>query len=138
MLFNPKYGRLGLFVMPFFLVFELFGPIIILLSYFYIGFLFFIPGYADLTFVTLFFAVSILYGMVVSLVSVLAEEIAYNTYSSAKDILVLTAYSFIENLGYRQIHALWQVWGIVDFIRGNTSWGKMKREGFEVHQESGA
>lgn len=133
MLFNPTYGRIGLFVMPFFLVFELFGPIIIILSYFYLGVLFFIPGYTDISFIVLFFAVSVIYGMVVSLISVLAEEIAYKTYSSTKDILVLTAYSFIENMGYRQLHSFWQVSGIIDFIRGNKSWGKMKREGFKGH-----
>lgn len=136
MLFNPTYGRIGLLVLPFFLIFELIGPIIILLSYLYIGILFAIPGYASLTFVSLFFAVSILYGMVVSLISVLAEEIAYKTYSSTKDILVLTAYSFIENMGYRQLHSYWQVLGIIDFVRRNTSWGKMKREGFKADSSS--
>lgn len=135
MLFNPAYGRIGLLVMPFFLIFELIGPVIIIFSYLYLGILFLIPGYTDLGFVTLFFAVSILYGMVVSLVSVLAEEIAYKTYSSTKDILVLSAYSFIENLGYRQLHSFWQVWGIIDFIKGNRSWGKMKREGFEANSD---
>lgn len=136
MLFNPTYGRIGMLVMPFFLFFELIGPIIILLSYLYIGILFIIPGYANLTFVALFFAVSILYGMVVSLVSVLAEEIAYKTYSSTKDIIVLTVYSFIENLGYRQLHSYWQVLGIIDFVRGNRNWGKMKREGFKANSSS--
>lgn len=133
MLFNPAYGRIGLLVMPFFLIFELIGPIIIILSYLYLAVLFFIPGYTDISFVILFFAVSVIYGMVVSLISVLAEEIAYKTYSSTKDILVLTAYSFIENMGYRQLHSFWQVSGIIDYIRGNTSWGKMKREGFKAN-----
>jgi cellulose synthase/poly-beta-1,6-N-acetylglucosamine synthase-like glycosyltransferase len=117
MLFNPTYGRIGLLVMPFFLIFELIGPIIILLSYLYLGVLFFIPGYTSISFIVLFFAVSVIYGMVVSLISVLAEEIAYKTYSSTKDILILTAYSFIENMGYRQIHSYWQVLGIIDFIK---------------------
>ncbi|WP_340102955.1 glycosyltransferase family 2 protein [Rhodohalobacter sp. 8-1] len=133
MLFNPTYGRIGLLVLPFFLIFELIGPIIIIFSYLYLGVLFFIPGYTDLSFIILFFAVSIVYGMIVSLISVLAEEIAYKTYSSTKDILVLTAYSFIENMGYRQLHCVWQVSGIIDFIKGNRSWGKMKREGFEAN-----
>lgn len=136
MLFNPTYGRIGMFVLPFFLIFELIGPIIILFSYLYIGFLFFLPGYADVSFITLFFTVSIFYGMIVSLISVLAEEIAYKTYSSTKDILVLTAYSFIENMGYRQLHSIWQVSGIIDFIRGNTSWGQIKREGFQANSSS--
>ena len=136
MLFNPKFGRIGLFVLPFFLIFELIGPIITILSYLFVTLLLIIPGYSDPTFITLFFVVSILYGMVVSLISVLAEEIAYKTYSSTKDILILAAYSFIENLGYRQLHAFWQVSGIIDFIKGNKSWGDMKRKGFEVHPET--
>ena len=138
MLFNPKYGRIGMFVLPFFLIFELIGPIITILSYVYVALLILIPGYSDITFITLFFVVSILYGMIVSLISVLAEEIAFKTYNSTKDILILAAYSFIENLGYRQLHAFWQVSGIIDFIKGNTSWGSMKREGFKVHPESGS
>jgi|AntRauTorckE6833_2_1112554.scaffolds.fasta_scaffold18720_2 cellulose synthase/poly-beta-1,6-N-acetylglucosamine synthase-like glycosyltransferase len=136
MLFNPTYGRIGLLVMPFFLIFELIGPIIILLSYLYLGVLFFIPGYTSISFIVLFFAVSVIYGMVVSLISVLAEEIAYKTYSSTKDILILTAYSFIENMGYRQIHSYWQVLGIIDFIKGNKSWGKMERKGFKANSAS--
>lgn len=79
----------------------------------------------------LFLAVAIAYGMVVSLISVLAEEMAFKTYSSFKDILVLSFYSFLENLGYRQIHGWWQLGGLIDFFKGNKSWGKIVRTGFQ-------
>ena len=135
MLFNPRYGHIGMLVMPFFLIFELMGPIVNIFSYVYIAFLFFMPGYLNLPFVVLFAAISIIYGMIVSLVSVFAEEIAFKTYTSTKDVLVLVLYSFIENLGYRQIHAWWQVTGLIDFLKGKKSWGKMKRKGFKSHSD---
>ncbi|REL37948.1 glycosyltransferase family 2 protein [Rhodohalobacter sp. SW132] len=133
MFFNPKYKHIGLFVLPFFLIFELIGPIVILGSYIYIAALFLIPGYMSVPFVILFAAISIVYGMIVSLISVFAEEIAFKTYSSSKDVLILILYSFVENLGYRQIHAWWQITGLIDFIKGKKSWGQMKRKGFKSH-----
>ncbi len=131
MIFNPTYGHIGMLVLPFFLLFELIGPVIHIASYVYLLFIFLIPGYLSLPFVVLFLAVSIIYGMIVSLISVLAEEVAFKTYSSYKDILILILYSFVENLGYRQVHAWWQVMGLIDFFKGKKSWGKMMRTGFE-------
>ncbi len=129
MLFNPRYKHLGLLVMPFFLFFELLGPIIQLLSYAYLTVIAFTPS--SLPFILLFFGVSIIYGMIISLISILAEEIAFKTYSSFRDVLVLSCYSFLENLGYRQIHAWWQSKGLYDFMKGKKSWGKMIRKGFD-------
>ncbi len=131
MMFNPRYKHIGVFVLPFFLLFELLGPIIHIASYIYLATIFFIPGYMNVSFVILFLAVSIVYGMIVSLISVLAEEVAFKTYSSYKDIMVLTLYSFLEGLGYRQIHAWWQITGIIDFLKGKKGWGAMVRQGFE-------
>jgi len=131
MLFNPSYKHIGLFVMPFFLIFELLGPLVQLASYIYLAFMVIMPNYFNLTFVLLFLALSIIYGMIISLVAVLAEEIAFKTYDDFKDVVILSLYSFIENLGYRQIHAWWQLKGLIDFFKGKKSWGKMVRKGFE-------
>lgn len=134
MIFNPTYGHMGMLVLPFFLFFELLGPVIQIGSYIYLAALFFLPGLLNVQFLMLFLAVAIAYGMVVSLISVLAEEMAFKTYSSFKDILVLSFYSFIENLGYRQIHGWWQLGGLIDFFKGNKSWGKIVRTGFQQDQ----
>lgn len=131
MIFNPTYGHMGMLVLPFFLFFELLGPVIQIGSYIYLAALFFLPGLLNVQFLMLFLAVAIAYGMVVSLISVLAEEMAFKTYSSFKDILVLSFYSFLENLGYRQIHGWWQLGGLIDFFKGNKSWGKIVRTGFQ-------
>ncbi|MGM0546917.1 MAG: glycosyltransferase [Bacteroidota bacterium] len=131
MLFNPRYGHIGMFVMPFFLLFELFGPIVNILSYIYLLLVLSLPALFNTTFVLLFLAVSIIYGMIVSLVAVLAEEIAFKTYSDFKDVVVLSFYSFLENLGYRQIHSWWQLKGLIDFFKGKKDWGEMIRSGFD-------
>ncbi|NIV13172.1 MAG: glycosyltransferase [Aliifodinibius sp.] len=131
MLFNPSYGHIGMFVMPFFLFFELLGPIVNLLSYIYLIFVISLPAYFNLTFILLFLAVSIIYGMIVSLIAILTEEIVFKTYDSFKDVAILSLYSFLENLGYRQIHAWWQFKGLIDFFKGKKSWGKMTRKGFK-------
>jgi len=134
MLFKPTYGHIGMLVLPFFLLFELLGPIIQIGSYAYLLAIFFIPGLFNTSFVLLFLAASIIYGMIVSLIAILSEEIAFKTYSSYKDILVLTLYSFLENLGYRQIHAWWQLSGLIDFFKGKKSWGKIVRAGFDQEE----
>ena len=131
MLFNPTYKHIGMFVMPFFLFFELLGPIVNLLGYAYLIIVLSLPSLFNLTFILLFLTVSIIYGMVVSFIAVLAEEVAFKTYSDFKDVAILSLYSFLENLGYRQIHAWWQFKGLIDFFKGKKSWGKMIRKGFK-------
>jgi hypothetical protein len=37
----------------------------------------------------------------------------------------------LENLGYRQLTVWWRLRGVVSFIRGKKSWGKMTRKGFK-------
>lgn len=131
MLFNPSYKHIGILVMPFFLLFELFGPVLQLLSYIYLVLIFLVPSLFNLPFILLFLGISIIYGMIISLISVLAEEIAFKTYSNFKDILILSSFSFVENLGYRQIHAWWQFLGLIDFLKGKKNWGEMVRKGFD-------
>lgn len=130
MLFNPTYKHIGAFVMPFFLFFELLGPIVNILSYIYLIIAISLPAFFNLTFILLFLAVSVIYGMIVSLVAILAEEIAFKTYSNFKDVAILSLFSFLENLGYRQIHSWWQLKGLFDFFKGKKEWGKMIRKGF--------
>ncbi|WP_170245594.1 glycosyltransferase family 2 protein [Fodinibius salinus] len=131
MLFDKTYKHIGLFVMPFFLFFELLGPVIQFFSYIYLAVSLFLPSLFNLPFILLFLAVSILYGMVISLISVLAEEIAFKSYSSFKDIFILSLFSFVENIGYRQIHGFWQLKGLIDFFRGKKNWGEISRTGFQ-------
>lgn len=128
MLFNPKYGRLGMLAMPYFVIFEMFGPIIELSGFAYF-FMVIALGNLSSTFVLMFFSVAILLGMLLSVSSVLCEEFTYRRYPSLSDVATLTLYAFLENIGYRQIHTWWRFRGLIDFFRGKKTWGEMLRKG---------
>ena len=130
MLFNPKYGVVGLCALPFYLVFEMLGPVIEFIGY--IVFLFsLIFGIVDLSFAILFISVSIVLGIILSVSAFVLEELLYSKYPRYSHLARLLAFSVLENFGYRQIHSYWRFMGIIDFIRGKKAWGKMVRKGVE-------
>lgn len=135
MLFNPKYGRLGMLAMPYFVFVEMFGPVVELLGFTYF-FAIVALGNLDSTFVLLFFTVAVMLGMVLSVSAVLCEEFTYRRYPSIKDVATLTLYAFIENIGYRQIHTWWRFKGLIDFFKGKKEWGEMIRKGFSDEGDS--
>mgnify|MGYP002621234440 CR=1 FL=1 len=129
MIFNPRYGRLGMFAVPFFLIFELLAPVIELFGWIVL-ILAIIFGAVNLQFSLVFLSAAILLGMVLSVSAILCEEFTYRRYPKIKDILYMTLFAFVENFGFRQMHMWWRLKGIWDFIKGNKEWGTMTRKGF--------
>ena len=129
MFFNPKYGLVGMFGIPYFAFFEVAGPIVELLGYFMtvagmaLGLI--LPKVA-----LVFFIVSVLFGLVLSLASILLEEFTLRKYPSSRDVRILLWSAVIEGLGFRQLTAAWRLQGLIDSARGKTGWGKMERRGF--------
>ncbi|MGM0588902.1 MAG: glycosyltransferase [Bacteroidota bacterium] len=129
MLLNPNYGRLGLVAMPFFFFLETFGPVLEVIGYTYFV-LSLILGMVNTTFALLFLSAAILLGLILSVAAVISEELTFRKYPSLKDVFVLSAYAFVENFGYRQIHSWWRFKGLLDFLKGDKEWGVMTRKGF--------
>jgi cellulose synthase/poly-beta-1,6-N-acetylglucosamine synthase-like glycosyltransferase len=128
MLFNPKYGRLGMIAMPFFLFVELLSPVVEMFGYL-VFILSFILGVINVTFFLLFLTVAILLGVIMSVLAVLIEELTFRRYDKMKDVAILILYAFLENFGYRQLYAWWRVKGLISYMKGDLQWGEMKREG---------
>jgi cellulose synthase/poly-beta-1,6-N-acetylglucosamine synthase-like glycosyltransferase len=129
MLFNPRYGVTGLFALPFYLVFEMLGPLIELAGY--IIFLVCLGlGFVNYPFALLFFLIAVLWGTLLSLLSVLLEEYSARRYPRLRDVLIISAYSLLENVLYRQWLAIIRVSGFFDFFKGKEEWGAMKKKGF--------
>lgn len=128
MMFNPTYGRLGMFAMPFFFFIEMLGPIVEVGGYVFL-FLSWVFGALNVEFAIVFLTASILLGMVLSVASVLCEEFTYRRYPDIKHIFMMFGYALLENFGYRQMHSWWRLMGLVDFMKGNKSWGEMTRRG---------
>ncbi len=129
MLFNPRYGKVGMISLPFYLFGEMFAPIIELLGYVGValGLAF---GLLNLEFALLFLCVAVGYGLLLSLWAVVLEELTYRRYSSRGDFAKLLWFAVIESFGYRQLTVLFRLEAFWKHMRGVHSWGEMKREGF--------
>ena len=129
MLLRPKYGSVGMFALPYFLIFEAAGPIIEAAGYivtiFAVAF-----GLLDVVFAQLLFLCAVVLGAMISLTSVLLEEMSYRRYPKVRHLLMLAALGVIENFGYRQLTTWWRLRGVIDFVRKKQGWGTMTRKGF--------
>lgn len=128
MIFNPSYKLLGMVVLPFFLIFELLGPIIEIGSYLLFA-VQLLLGIVYFEFAVLFLTATVLLGIILSISSVLAEEYTLRKYPDVKDVLTLLGGAIVENLGYRQIHSWWRLQGLLSYFRGKMEWGVMQRKG---------
>ena len=128
MLFRPRYGRIGCFALPYLWLFELLAPIMeivgittiilaaslgVLSREFFLQFMIF--GYAFAT--------------VISIGSVLQEEVTYKRYNDWKDVVRLVSYCFFEHFPYRQLHMIWRLQGLWQYLRGDREWKPLKRKG---------
>jgi cellulose synthase/poly-beta-1,6-N-acetylglucosamine synthase-like glycosyltransferase len=127
MIFNLKYRTSGMVAMPFFLFFEMFSPIIELSGYIVTAICFYF-GWVNKEFVILFLYLSIIFGIILSLFSLLLEEYTAKRYVRPKDVINLFLFAIIENLGYRQINSWWRLKSFFDIFSSKNSWGEMQRK----------
>lgn len=134
MILNPRYGRIGLFAMPVYLLFEWWGPLmesagyiffLYLLIFWKIDFWYFLP----------FLTVAILWGMLLSMTSVAMQEVEFRWFSRWRSLLKLIAYATAENLGYRQLTVIWRIQGLLAWLLKRKGWGKMPRRGFHERRD---
>ncbi|WP_409288666.1 glycosyltransferase family 2 protein [Peribacillus sp. SCS-37] len=128
MVFNPKYGSIGFISFPYFWIVEFLGPIVELTGYLYIILALFLGG-IYMEFAILIFLLSCLYGSIFSMASVLLEEWSLRKYPRISHLVKLFFYSVTETLWYRPLTVLWRFEGIIQIIKGDVSWGDMKRKG---------
>jgi cellulose synthase/poly-beta-1,6-N-acetylglucosamine synthase-like glycosyltransferase len=117
LMFNPRYGVIGLLALPYSLIFDALGPVVEVLGYVLTA-LAIVFGLLDWWFAQMLFLTAVLYGAVVSLMAVLLQELSSRRYPRARDLLRLAVYAVLENFGYRQLATWWRVTGVVDFLRG--------------------
>ncbi len=128
MIFNPRYGRIGMLAMPYFFFFEMIGPLIEVQGYL-MAILALIVGALSTEMAILLFIASILLGGLISIASLLIAEKDVK-YFKLKEVLILVAYSIIENLGPRQLLSLWRTGAYLSMLRKQGGWEKAERKGF--------
>ncbi len=131
MLFNPRYGRVGLIAVPFYALGEMLAPLVEVFGYVIIvaGL---IAGVVNVSFALLFILVAWGYGMLLSLWAVVLEEVSFHRYRRLGDLVRLVLFATLENFGYHQCGVWWRL-GAFFTPRGRKHvWGEMTRRGFET------
>ena len=76
-----------------------------------------------------------LYSVVVSIVAVLLDDVAFRRYHRSGELLALTTAAFVEAVAFRPLTAVWRVGAFWGYFRNDSSWGQMEREGFATAHE---
>ena len=124
---HPRSGQVGWIALPFFLAFELLGPVVETFGYLALlvgGLLGWIQweGFVAMLLLTLSL------GFMISALSLLLEALVSGLYPKPRQIMVLAGIALLENLGYRQLVSLWRVQGLWRWMRGRQQhWGTMTR-----------
>jgi cellulose synthase/poly-beta-1,6-N-acetylglucosamine synthase-like glycosyltransferase len=135
MFLNPRYGRIGLFAVPYFLLAEGLGVFVeilgipVVLAAWY-------QGQLDHAFLAAFLVVSLLFGSLISFSAVVVEELVFRHYPRFTQVLVLALYSLVEGISFHQLAMWWRAKGVVDFLRGEQGWGRIARIGFAKPREN--
>jgi cellulose synthase/poly-beta-1,6-N-acetylglucosamine synthase-like glycosyltransferase len=141
MLFNPRYGMIGLFGWPWLVVYDFLGTFIEAFGYVSLPFLA-IFGYLSLKYLWIFLGVSFVYGALISVLSLLvafwSEPIHHHdtrghtllAEMTARDKAILVLYCILENFGFRQMTITWRLKGMNDYLRKKKGWEKFDRIGF--------
>jgi len=136
MLFNYRYGAVGILSFPFQTFVEGFGSLVEFTGYILIPLSFFL-GLTQLFLFLLFILLSLMYGAVLSVGGVLLEELTFRRYPRASDLLRLLLYALLENFGYRQMTVFYRVEGFVQYLFGRKKWELMRHE-IPVREEEAA
>jgi cellulose synthase/poly-beta-1,6-N-acetylglucosamine synthase-like glycosyltransferase len=131
MLFSPRYGRIGFVSLPYQWLFELFAPIFEVIGITTIV-LAVIYGVLNHAFFVRFLLYGYAFATMISIGAVLLEEITFRRYNRTRDVLTLLLYCFLEHFPYRQLHLLWRLRGLWQYLRGDREWKTLKRAGFSA------
>jgi cellulose synthase/poly-beta-1,6-N-acetylglucosamine synthase-like glycosyltransferase len=130
MIGRPRYGVVGLFGMPYFVLFEALGPLIETVGY-AVAITSLLLGVLDPTVALLLLTLALTYGLVLSFGALIVEEHSFRRYRSWRCVGQLVLAAVVENFGYRQVGSIVRAWAFVTLLRRSShGWGEMQRRGF--------
>jgi cellulose synthase/poly-beta-1,6-N-acetylglucosamine synthase-like glycosyltransferase len=126
---NPRYGAVGMVVMPLTTLFEGVGPLIEVAGYF-VTTIAALIGILNWSHYRILLGISVLFGAATTLLAVLLSDLTARRYLRGRDLALLCAAAVLENVGYRQLNSWWGCVGTFQALTGKGGWGPMKRRAF--------
>ncbi len=127
LLFHPRSGLAGWLAFPFFVLFELLGPVIEVVGYalMIVGIML---GAVSWEAFEIFMFVALSFGILLSVTALLLEELSFRLYPKPAQLARLFVAAIAENFGYRQLVAVWRLQGMLRWMVGaKQRWGVMTR-----------
>lgn len=126
---EKKSGSLRWLGMPYYLLFELLGPVVEVVGYIVLPIAFFM-GFLSPLYFWAFLFLSVTSGAFLSISAVFLEELSFGLYRSWGDFALMIAIGVIENFTYRILTLFFRLGAMVDILLGRGGWGKQERAGF--------
>jgi cellulose synthase/poly-beta-1,6-N-acetylglucosamine synthase-like glycosyltransferase len=133
MMFNRKFGMMGWISMPFHAYLEALGCVVEALGTFLIP-VSYLMGGMPLPLFLLFLFLAVGYGTLLSMGSVVLEEITLRRYPRLKHVMVLMVYAVLENVGYRQMVTFFRAQGVLQHFLGRKRWEAVQHKGLATTQ----
>jgi cellulose synthase/poly-beta-1,6-N-acetylglucosamine synthase-like glycosyltransferase len=127
LIFNRRGGAVSWLAIPFYLIFELLGPIIEVAGYVFL-IVCAINGWLALPEAAIFLGMAIGLGVLLSTSAIMLEEVSFHMYPRVRELLLLYLIAIVENFGFRQLTAFWRLQGLIRWWRGGVhKWETIER-----------
>jgi len=128
---NRRFGRIGLFALPYMMAFEYLSPLIEVAGWTLLP-IGWALGLLDVSSFVWFTAAALVYGLCVSLATLVLEELSFRRYREPADLLRLCRAAVLENFGLRQLHSWWRLVALVTWRGRPQRWDSAARKGFHT------
>lgn len=136
LLFNRKYGRTGLWVMPYALLCEFLAPLVEITGLLFLIFLLLTNQVNFSTFWLMIFFVYMI-GITMSLITISFDLMVKKQYKSYSEYLKLIIFSSLEAIIYHPLIVFFSIRGYWQFLtRKSFKWGDMTRQGFSKKEQT--
>jgi cellulose synthase/poly-beta-1,6-N-acetylglucosamine synthase-like glycosyltransferase len=129
MIGNPRYGVVGVSILPFILVFEGIGPLLEVAGY-TVTILAALLGVVYWPHLEAVMIIALLFGLSVTLAAVLLSDVATERYMEGGDLVALVVVAVAECVAYHQWNSWLSLIGTGQAMTGKGGWGAMKRRAF--------
>jgi len=126
---NPRYGLAGLVAFPYYMLGEMLAPIVEVVGIGVIATGLWLD-ILSVDYALLFFGLAYGYQMLLTVASVVLEQLTFRVYEDVEQYLKLLLLAVIEPFGYRQLTTWWRLKAFGSFLRDVGGWGEMVRTGF--------
>ncbi len=118
LMINPRGGTVTWVAIPFYVVFELLGPILEVAGYIFIiicG----LMGWLSWPEAGIFLGLAIGLGVMLSTSAIMLEEFSFHMYPKFGQLALLYFIAIVENFGFRQLTAIWRFQGLIRWLSGS-------------------